>query len=128
MKRNIAFFLYLLSIPLLLSASGALAEDSTGGGDILFSEPVKGVLFSHAVHVGEMGFDCDSCHDDLFQMEAGAAQTQPDFNMKALYEGRYCGSCHDGETAFSAGTRCASCHIGVKGFDRASGAEAASDH
>lgn len=124
MKRSIAFFLCLLPVLLLFPAPGALAGDSSHGGDILYAEPAKGVLFSHATHVEEMGLDCESCHDALFGMEAGAAQAQPDFNMKALYEGRYCGSCHDGRTAFAASTRCASCHIGVKGFDRTMGVEA----
>lgn len=128
MKRSIVFFLCLISVPLLIPAYGALAEDSSHGGDILYAEPARGVLFSHTTHVEELGFDCESCHDALFGMEAEAAQAQSDFNMKGLYEGRYCGTCHDGETAFAASTRCASCHIGVKGFDRATGADAKSGH
>lgn len=95
------------------------ADDS--GGDIHFQKPVIGVLFSHKAHVEDAGLDCESCHDDLFEMEAGVAEEQPDFNMLALSEGRYCGACHDGEMAFSSSTRCASCHIGAIGYRRALG-------
>ncbi len=95
------------------------ADDS--GGDIHYDTPVIGVLFSHSSHVDEAGLDCDSCHDDLFEMEALAVQKQPDFNMLALSEGRYCGACHDGEMAFSSSSRCASCHEGAIGYRRALG-------
>lgn len=94
------------------------------GGDIHYDKPVKGVLFSHTVHVEGAGLDCDNCHDDLFQMEARAAQEEPDFNMLSLSEGRYCGACHDGETAFASNTRCASCHEGAIGYRRALGLSA----
>jgi c(7)-type cytochrome triheme protein len=94
------------------------------GGDIYFDKPVKSVLFSHQTHVHEMGFDCESCHNGTFSMSARTAQKKADFDMNALYDGKYCGACHDGETAFASDTRCASCHAGVKGYERAAGAEA----
>ena len=102
----------LVSIPVF-------ADDS--GGDIHYDKPVIGVFFSHTSHVEEAGLDCDNCHDDLFTMEAREVQEEPDFNMLALSEGRYCGACHDGEMAFSSSTRCASCHEGAIGFRRALG-------
>ena len=89
--------------------------------DIFFTEPVVGVVFSHEYHINEAGMDCESCHDDIFQMEALSAQQETDFNMLSLGEGRYCGACHDGEMAFDANTRCASCHVGVIGYNRANG-------
>ncbi len=104
-----------------LCSGPSLASDDFHGGDIHYDQPVKGVLFSHAYHVEEMGFDCESCHDGLFAMEAKAAQQQPDFNMQGLYDGLYCGACHDGSMAFASDTRCASCHEGVKGYNRALG-------
>lgn len=122
MKRITPLLLCLFLTALTLRAGQALAD--VHGGDIHYSDPVKGVLFSHDYHVEEMGMDCDMCHDDTFEMEALGAQAEPDFNMKALYQGRYCGACHDGETAFAAGSRCASCHEGVKGYWRATGLHA----
>lgn len=88
---------------------------------IIWSNPVKGVVFSHKVHTMENEMDCDSCHDDTFEMEAGVAEEQDNFTMQALYDGEYCGVCHDGDTAFASDKRCTLCHIGVRGIDRLSG-------
>jgi c(7)-type cytochrome triheme protein len=85
---------------------------------VVFNHPVKAVVFGHKEHV-EMGLDCASCHDKAFEMRKGASEEHPQqFNMKALYAGKYCGVCHNGNIAFASNTRCASCHIGVKGLDR----------
>lgn len=89
---------------------------------IVFTKPVKAVIFDHGLHT-EMGIDCGSCHGDLFKMKIGNAESHPEkFTMQALYDGKYCGACHDGEQAFASNTRCTICHIGVKGFDRMHGA------
>lgn len=111
----------LLFVIILLSLIGTPLSADDSGGDIHYEKPVIGVLFSHSAHVEEAGLDCDNCHDDLFEMEALAVQEEPDFNMLALSEGRYCGACHDGEMAFESSTRCASCHEGAIGFRRALG-------
>ena len=89
---------------------------------IVWTKPVKAVIFEHATHTEDMGLDCESCHDELFVMRIGAAEQQEDFTMKSLYAGNYCGACHDGSTAFASDTRCTSCHIGVRGYARMSGA------
>lgn len=111
----------------LLSASGSgdaqvdeeYDEDTYGPKDpIIWDKPVKSVVFDHKVHTMGAELDCDSCHDDLFEMEAGLAQENEDFTMATLYEGGYCGACHDGETAFASDTRCTVCHIGVRGHAR----------
>jgi c(7)-type cytochrome triheme protein len=94
-------------------------EDTYGPlAPIVWEKPVKGVVFNHKTHTMDAGLDCDSCHDDVFEMEAGAAEENEDFIMATLYEGGYCGSCHDGSTAFAANTRCTTCHIGVRGVAR----------
>jgi len=85
---------------------------------IVFNRPVKAVVFGHKQHV-DMGLDCSSCHDKAFEMRIGAAEASPEkFTMKALYAGKYCGVCHNGNIAFASDTRCTSCHIGVKGLSR----------
>lgn len=93
--------------------------------DILYSQSVKSVVFSHQTHAVELELKCDSCHTSLFKMEAGNAESQPDFNMQGLADGKYCGSCHssDGHGAFAADTQCARCHQGVKGWERAAEAD-----
>ena len=85
---------------------------------VVFNHPVKAVVFGHKAHV-DLGLDCASCHDKAFEMRKGAAEEHPhNFTMKALYAGKYCGVCHNGNIAFASDTRCTSCHIGVKGLDR----------
>ena len=120
MKR-ISSILCTLLVLMALKVGAIAADEPVGGGDVHYDKPVVGVIFSHDYHVNEAGMDCDSCHDDLFEMESLAAQEEPDFNMLALSEGRYCGACHDGDTAFASSTRCASCHEGVIGYNRAKG-------
>jgi len=87
---------------------------------IIFTKPLKAVLFDHKIHVEEAGLSCEDCHEELFPQEAGSTQENKDFDMNALYNGKYCGACHDGEMAFSSNTRCATCHIGVLGLKRLS--------
>lgn len=115
--------LLILAALLVLNVSLVTASDDEYPEDIIYTAPVVGVIFSHEFHVNEAGLDCESCHDDIFEMEALAVQDEPDYNMLALGEGRYCGACHDGDTAFDSNSRCASCHIGVIGYNRASGVE-----
>ncbi|PIE64550.1 MAG: hypothetical protein CSA26_07955 [Desulfobacterales bacterium] len=94
-------------------------EDTYGPeAPIVWTKPVKSVIFSHKLHTMELELDCESCHDEFFVMEAGAAEEEDDFTMESLYEGKYCGACHDGDTAFASDTRCTLCHIGVRGHAR----------
>lgn len=119
MKKNIVF---LLSAAFFLAGAAhvcmAASDDAGHGGDIIYTKPVKGVLFSHANHVETSGLSCDSCHDAIFPMEALASQRNGDFTMDSLYKGKYCGACHDSSMAFASNTQCARCHIGVKGLER----------
>jgi len=71
------------------------------------------IVFSHKNHLKRKGVTCQSCHTELFEMKYGAAEEKGDFRMPVLYEGRYCGACHDGKKAF--GTEdfalCSKCHF-----------------
>jgi c(7)-type cytochrome triheme protein len=95
---------------------------------IVWTKPVKAVIFEHKTHSQDIGLDCESCHDDLFVMRAGAAEEADDFVMAALYDGKYCGACHDGNTAFASNTRCTTCHIGVRGYARMTGEGTSAEH
>ncbi len=95
---------------------------------VIWDKPVRGVIFDHKIHTMEVGLDCDSCHDEIFEMEAGAAQENDDFNMEAMYDGEYCGACHDGGDAFASDTQCTTCHIGVRGVERLSGEKSVEGH
>lgn len=119
--------LFLLSGALVMASGDAKVdddydEDTFGPKEpIVWLKPVKAVEFNHKTHTMGAELDCDSCHDDLFEMEAGAAEENEDFTMATLYDGGYCGACHDGSTAFASNTRCTTCHIGVRGNARLHG-------
>ena len=108
--------------------SFASEDDVDHGGDIIYTQPVKAVMFSHAFHVEELELDCDSCHEDIFEVEALLVQQNEDFTMEGLREGKYCGTCHDGSGAFSSDSQCARCHIGVKGYNAKVGSEESEAH
>ncbi|HID69251.1 MAG TPA: hypothetical protein EYP35_02050 [Desulfobacterales bacterium] len=100
------------------SACHTIPEDP-----IVWTKPVKAVVFSHEAHTNDYGLECDSCHNDAFTMKVGTAEKSANFTMKALYDGQYCGKCHDGETAFASNTLCNTCHIGTKGYKRMTGVD-----
>lgn len=102
---------------LTLAAGVAIAATSYPDAPIIYDKPVRGVIFSHKVHV-DKGLGCDMCHNRLFEQQAKKVQANKDFVMESLYQGKYCGTCHNGSLAFASNTRCATCHIGVKGEER----------
>ena len=59
--------------------------------------------FSHKKHLA-MYTDCSACHPKLFK-----AGPNKRFTMAEMEQGKSCGACHNGKTAFSVG-ECASCH------------------
>lgn len=126
MKKGLIISLYTAIIVTAVSIFSGIAqekeeydEDLYGPEElIIWEKPVPGVVFSHKRHTMENGLDCFDCHDDLFEMEAGAAAEQENFTMAAIYEGEYCGACHDGDMATAADKRCTLCHIGVRGVNR----------
>lgn len=67
------------------------------------------VTFSHEKHQPKVG-KCTDCHTKVFQMKKG--KTGP-LTMAAMNEGKLCGACHDGKTAFSVKDQasCAKCHV-----------------
>lgn len=121
MKKSIPVAIAAVLMSLTLAGVGSAGENSEHGGDILYTKPVKSVLFSHKSHVEQKGLTCDMCHSGTFEMQALKAQENADFSMEALYQGQYCGVCHNGTMAFASNTRCASCHSGVKGSSVAQG-------
>jgi c(7)-type cytochrome triheme protein len=90
------------------------------GGTIVFIKPVRAVIFEHSLHL-EKKLSCADCHPAIFTKKAGQAENRDDFTMAAFEQGKYCGACHDGSTAFSSNTRCTWCHIGVREHKRMEG-------
>ena len=117
--------LLMVTVCLLSLVTGAAVlsanEGVFHGGDVVYTKPVMSVIFSHKAHVEDMGMGCDMCHPDLFDMSNLAVQEKDDFTMQSLYDGKYCGMCHNGDWAFASDTQCARCHIGVKGYEALTG-------
>jgi c(7)-type cytochrome triheme protein len=120
MNTNKASTVNLLALAAFLAASLLLANtgkaeepydaDKYGPQEpMVWTTPTK-ATFTHKTHTMDAGLECDSCHDSIFAMEQGTAEKAGDFSMKSFKEGKYCGSCHDGNTAFDAATQCGSCH------------------
>lgn len=64
-------------------------------------------LFSHRSHEK---FGCYGCHPSIFPQ-----QTLVGFTHQEMSEGRFCGRCHDGRTAFAIpGTTCTRCHVDAR--------------
>ena len=120
-------FIFALAVFAAVSCLYGVAGAAPGAphkGDIVYTEPVKSVVFSHELHVVKKGLGCDRCHSGLFAPAAYSASKKGDFTMASFYKGKYCGACHNGKTAFASDSQCARCHAGVKGA-RAYASEAA---
>jgi c(7)-type cytochrome triheme protein len=63
------------------------------------------VPFNHEFH--SMAFSCGDCHTGLFLMKKGSTRMR----MTDMYNGKSCGSCHNGRLAFPS-TDCMKCHKG----------------
>lgn len=75
------------------------------------SEGVAPVIYPHWFH--RIRFQCSVCHVDL-GIKMGAGTTG--ITMEKLIDGRYCGACHNGNTAWSM-DNCDLCHSGKAGLE-----------
>lgn len=92
---------------------------------IVFTKPVKTVVFDHKIHVDKAKILCETCHKDVFVMGSGVLSGVETFrsddpiakkkHLEELHE-KLCGTCHNSDQAFGFQTRCTVCHIGVKGL------------
>ena len=81
------------------------------------------VLFSHKSHaMAKMG--CATCHPHIYEEAVSASGA---LEMKPMYAGASCGTCHNGQVSFAV-TDCAACHVGAEppvNLDKAEEAAAA---
>ena len=94
-----------------LVAVFAIADVEAEIGDIAFTrkeagtEDIPPAIFPHWAH--RLQFKCHVCHDAITVMKAGANP----ITMEAIQQGKYCGTCHNGKTAFQATFEaCPRCH------------------
>lgn len=99
-------------IVMALSVTGSVSFAEYG--DVVinnYSEQagMRPVIFPHWFH--RVRFRCKVCHGDLgFKFQAGGN----DINMLKIIDGEYCGSCHNGEVAWSV-ENCDLCHSAKPG-------------
>lgn len=81
------------------------------GKTIQFTETkaMPPVTFDGGVHA-DKGLKCTDCHTKIFPMKKGATP-KADLTMSAMKEGKACGTCHNGEKAFSVSGNCTKCHV-----------------
>lgn len=74
-------------------------------GELLFEEKSAGnVIFSHKFHAAS--YTCVDCHTAIY----GTVRSKVKVSMSKMEEGKSCGGCHDGKTAFGVKEKCESCH------------------
>ena len=103
MKR----LLLLMTVMIFCGVTAAVAVPP--GRTLEFSKsPMGTVKFSGKVHK-DAGAKCQECHNpDMFpKMKQGTVEIK----MADIYDGKLCGTCHNGKRAFSAKGNCNRCHI-----------------
>lgn len=115
MRELILKLLRRLSLSLALGlALGLAAPAQAEYGDVVMNNysdaaGMRPVIFPHWFH--RVRFRCKVCHADLgFQFKAGGNQV----DMLKIIDGQFCGSCHNGELAWSA-ENCNLCHSAKPG-------------
>ena len=73
-------------------------------------EGVRPVIYPHWFH--RIRFQCRVCHSEIgFEMRVGANK----ITMEGIIDGKFCGTCHNGEIAWSV-DNCDLCHSGLPGL------------
>jgi c(7)-type cytochrome triheme protein len=67
------------------------------------SKDMTPAVFSHTFHTAI--FECGSCHTAIFKYKKGGSGMK----MDDLYQNKFCGSCHNGQSAFGS-SECQRCH------------------
>jgi len=99
--------LFLISLTLLLLPTALLAERWIEDKVAMPTQDVGAVTFSHYVHLDAVGKNCTACHNKLYNVEK---EKNPAFTMAEMEKGKACGSCHNGQRAFSVKGDCLTCH------------------
>lgn len=74
-------------------------------GELLFEEKSAGnVVFSHKYHT--QLFTCADCHATDYKTTRSKVRV----SMQEMENGKSCGSCHNGKSAFSVKEKCDACH------------------
>ncbi|MFQ5449923.1 MAG: c(7)-type cytochrome triheme domain-containing protein [Nitrospinaceae bacterium] len=113
--RSVIFPLFSILLTALFFHLPLNAAEEITGGDIWFKDTkkFKHVLFSHEKHL-KAGNKCENCHEKIFHKKKGSNDKENAITMKVIKKGKFCGTCHNGETAFNVtGPYCKKCHVGT---------------
>jgi len=111
--KFVALVLAALSIGLVVNLYST-GDASAEFGDVVINNysddaGMRPVVFPHWFH--RIRFRCNVCHADLgFKFKAGGN----DINMLKIFDGEYCGACHNGQIAWGV-ENCVLCHTGNPG-------------
>lgn len=110
MRRFVAGFALLVLQLLVLPGTGIAAPVL---GDVTFERKTKGdeefapAVFPHWVH--RVRYKCYVCHNK--EMGFGFQRGSVTISMDSIDNGKHCGACHKGETAFGISFEtCNRCH------------------
>lgn len=107
--------LYALAFAAFVGAAAWGSAARAEYGDVIINNysddaGMRPVVFPHWFH--RIRFRCKVCHSDLgFKFKAGGN----DINMLKIFDGEYCGACHNGEIAWGV-ENCVLCHSGKTGI------------
>jgi c(7)-type cytochrome triheme protein len=93
----------------LLAVGGSFTTADAEYGDVVINNysdkaGMRPAIFPHWFH--RVRFACKVCHADLgFKFKAGGN----DINMLKIFDGQFCGACHNGEIAWGV-ENCVLCH------------------
>ncbi len=119
MRRRAVLFICGIWVAVVVAVANWGGESVQGAawaefGDVVINNysddaGMRPVVFPHWFH--RIRFRCKVCHADLgFAFKAGGN----DINMLKIFDGEYCGSCHNGQVAWGV-ENCVLCHSGVPG-------------
>ncbi|MFQ5563402.1 MAG: c(7)-type cytochrome triheme domain-containing protein [Parvularculaceae bacterium] len=115
-RRKALFGIYVTGLAAAFTAMALLAPDARAEyGDVVINNysdeaGMRPVVFPHWFH--RIRFRCKVCHSDLgFKFKAGGN----DINMLKIFDGEYCGACHNGVIAWGV-ENCVLCHSGRPGM------------
>ena len=103
------FTMIMLVLLLLLIGTLSAQQANAEYADVVLNkysdkEGVRPVIFPHWFH--RIRFQCRVCHQELgFEMRVGSNKV----TMDEIIDGKFCGACHNGETAWAA-DNCDLCH------------------
>lgn len=111
MKNKMLVFSVTAMISAYLLWSGMMTPAYGDIGNMVFKDTKNfaPVVFSHANHKSA-GLGCADCHDVMFKKQRGSNDRRNAITMKTLQAGEFCGSCHNGQQAFSVSENCKQCH------------------